>query len=596
MVSFKKIITVIAVCLLVNGFSVYAGAEDGVDAGADESVGESVGESADDVRFVYPLKIPMSLSGDYGELRSNHFHGGIDFRIGGVCGAEVMAAADGCVSRISVSGSGYGNGLYISHPNGYVTVYGHLNNFSAAIEKYVKEQQYNKGSFFVDLYPEPDMFPVKQGEYIANGGNTGSSGGPHLHFEIRDTANVQLNVFAHCFIGVKDKTAPQIREVKFFGVDDRFAFITKAYVPATKIVYVTVKGKKKKRYEPAVTLLPNRFYVGIDAIDRIDGMSAKFAVEKYEVFFDGELVYRFTLGDVPFTHGRYINSLIEYSQKVKHGKMMLKAYCEPGNILKDRIECKEDGIITLPKDGKEHIVKVVVSDFSGNSSSKSYKVKRGADFRSAEPDSVIMHNIAYWNIANTVSASGADIMIPAGSLYSNALVKVDTLSGKTGNYSPIWSIGDANVPLQIPVSVRIKANVPNELKDKALLSAVSSSGKLVGGGGEWKDGAIHTSLYSFGNYTVAVDTIPPVITTSLKNNAVVTGRVLSFKIRDNLSGINDFKAEIDGEWVLYSWDAKTATMSVNLNECGIKPGWHTIVITIPDNKGNIGTLTRKFKK
>ena len=146
------------------------------------------------------------------------------------------------------------------------------------------------------------------------------------------------------------------------------------------------------------------------------------------------------------------------------------------------------------------------------------------------------------------------------------------------------------------MSVRVKANVPDGLKDKALLSAVSSSGKLAGGGGEWKDGAIHTSLYSFGNYTVAVDTIPPVITTSLKNNAVVAGKVLSFKIRDNLSGINDFKAEIDGEWVLYSWDAKTATMSVNLNECGIKPGWHTIVITIPDNKGNIGTLTRKFKK
>ena len=217
MVSFKKIITVIAVCLLVNGFSVYAAAEDGVEDGAEESAGESVGESADDVKFVYPLKVPMSLSGDYGELRSNHFHGGIDFRIGGVCGAEVMAAADGYVSRISVSGSGYGNGLYITHPNGYVTVYGHLNNFSAAIEKYVKEQQYNKGSFFVDLYPEPDMFPVKQGEYIANGGNTGSSGGPHLHFEIRDTANVQLNVFAHCFIGVKDSSTDKRSEIFWSG-------------------------------------------------------------------------------------------------------------------------------------------------------------------------------------------------------------------------------------------------------------------------------------------------------------------------------------------------------------------------------------------
>lgn len=595
MTSLKKIVTAIAVCLLANGFSVYARAENSVGTSIYGGKENPIDSSATDMKFIYPLKVPVSLSGDYGELRSNHFHGGIDFRIGGVSGAEVMAAADGYVSRITVSGSGYGNGLYITHPNGYVTVYGHLNNFSAAIERYVKEQQYKKNSFFVDLYPEPEMFPVKAGQYIANGGNTGSSGGPHLHFEIRDTANVQLNVLAHNYINVKDKTAPEIREVKFFGVDDRFTFITKEYTPATKLVYVTVKGKKTKRYEPSVTLLPDKFYVGVDAIDRIDGMSAKFAVEKYEVFFDGELAYRFSLGDVPFTHNRYINSLIEYSQKVKRGRMMVKAYCEPGNILKDRIECKDNGIITLPDDGKEHIVKVVVHDFSGNSRSKSYRVKHGGKGLPVA-DSLVVNNIAYWNIANTISSCGADVMIPAGALYGNALIKVDTLSGKNGAYSPIWSIGDANVPLQIPMSVKVKANLPDELRDKALFSAVSASGKTTGGSGEWRDGAIHASLYSFGNYTVAVDTVPPVITTSLKNNAVVSSKVLSFKVRDNLSGINDFKAEIDGEWVLYSWDAKTATMSVNLNECGIKPGWHTIVITIPDNKGNIGKLTRKFKK
>ena len=595
MISLKKIVAVIAVCLLVNGFSVYAGAENATESFMQSSKEIAADSSTAGTKFIYPLKVPVNLSGDYGELRSNHFHGGIDFRIGGVCGAEVMAAADGYVSRITVSGSGYGNGLYITHPNGYVTVYGHLNNFSAAIERYVKEQQYMKNSFFVDLYPEPDMFQVKAGQYIANGGNTGSSGGPHLHFEIRDTANVQLNVLAHNYINIKDKTAPEIREVKFFGVDERFTFLTKEYTPATKLVYVTVKGKKTKRYEPVVTLLPDKFYVGVDAIDRIDGMSAKFAVEKYEVFFDGELVYRFSLGDVPFTHNRYINSLIEYSQKVKRSKMMVKAYCEPGNILKDRIECKDNGIITLPDDGKEHIVKVVVHDFSGNSRSKSYGVKHDGKGLPVA-DSLVTNNIAYWNIANTISSHGADVMIPAGALYSNALIKIDTLSGKKGEYSPIWSIGDANVPLQIPMSVKVKANLPEGLRDKALLSSVSASGKTTGGGGEWRDGAIHTSLYSFGNYTVAVDTVPPVITTSLKDNAVVSRNVLSFKVRDNLSGINDFKAEIDGEWVLYSWDAKTATMSVNLNECGIKPGWHTIVITIPDNKGNVGKLTRKFKK
>ena len=231
--------------------------------------------------FRYPLDVAMSLSGNYGELRSNHFHGGIDFRVGGVVGAPIYATESGYVSRITIGPSGYGNALYITHPNGYVTVYGHMHCFADEIAAFVREKQYEKESFRQDISLTPEQFPVKKGQFIGKAGNTGSSGGPHLHFEIRDENNTNTNAFARGYLNIPDNLPPIFNNILFYG------FEHKDGVPESYYIGMPSNGAIR---------LPEHSYICIDAVDKQQGTNAKLAVNEYKVFLDDDLIYHFTLG------------------------------------------------------------------------------------------------------------------------------------------------------------------------------------------------------------------------------------------------------------------------------------------------------------
>ncbi|MEG2849232.1 MAG: M23 family metallopeptidase, partial [Bacteroidales bacterium] len=228
----------------------------------------------DKVDFKYPLNVNMNLSGNYGELRSNHFHGGVDFRIGGVVGAPIYATESGYVSQISVSPSGYGNALYITHANGYVSVYGHMLCFNDSLQAYVRGKQYENEEFKQLITLAPNVFPIAKGEMIGKAGNTGSSGGPHLHFEIRDTANVPLNIFARGILNIPDRTPPIINSVVFYGYNKDTGVVRNYYI-----------GKKQgtqpyssKYQKDGVIKLPSKSYIAIDAIDKQEGTAARLAV------------------------------------------------------------------------------------------------------------------------------------------------------------------------------------------------------------------------------------------------------------------------------------------------------------------------------
>ena len=143
--------------------------------------------------FQSPLEIPLILSGTFAELRSNHFHSGLDIKTQQQSGLKVMAAASGFVSRIKVSHFGYGKALYITHPNGYTTVYAHLQNFNPEIDAYIKHRQYKNESYEIELFPKAGELLVNNGDIVAYSGNTGGSGGPHLHFEIRNKQEHPMN-------------------------------------------------------------------------------------------------------------------------------------------------------------------------------------------------------------------------------------------------------------------------------------------------------------------------------------------------------------------------------------------------------------------
>ena len=533
--------------------------------------------------FRYPLDVPMSLSGNYGELRSNHFHAGIDFRIGGVVGAPVYAAADGYVSRISVSPTGYGNALYITHSNGYVSVYGHLHRFEDKIREYVRAEQYASGSFVVDLSPDSTRFPVKAGQLIAFGGNTGSSGGPHLHFEVRKDGST-LNIVTNRLFAMDDGRKPVINRVAFMGYDieDGVARVFRINRP---------------RLRSAVIPLPRLSYVAVDAVDRMEGTNAKLAIGEYSVFLDGECIYRFRVGDIPMNESRYLNSLIEYPLKSRTGRTMVKSYVEPGNGLAYKIDCINGGLIVLDDDSL-HTLTVEVKDYANNAERIDYKVKRASGLLRVNDSLSQKGTFAAWHLPFFYKKEGLVFSMPAGSLYRSIYFDAAKDSDASGKFcSKVWSISGYETALHVPARLSIRYDGPDSLRAKALLVSVSHSGRIYGAGGATDScGYVTSRVSSFGSYAVALDTVPPSVRVYIANGETLRRDIVSFSIRDRLSGLDRYEVEIDGRWVLAEFDAKRGRLSVNLADAKIGRGKkHRLVIRVSDNKGNETVVKRDFK-
>lgn len=538
-------------------------------------------------RFSYPLNVPMSLSGNYGELRSNHFHAGIDFRIGGVAGAPVFAAADGYISRISVSPSGYGNALYITHPEGYTTIYGHLHRFADKIREYVIARQYETRNPEIDLTLDSTFFPVKRGDLIAFGGNTGSSGGPHLHFEVRKGER-SLNIAKSPLFPIKDEREPVIRGVTFTG------YTVKDGVPVLFPINVPAGGS-------AVIPLPRLSYVAIDAVDKMQGSNAIFAVGEYSVILDGETIYYFAIGEgIPLNESRYLNSLIDYPLKRKNGHRMVKSYIEPGNGLQYKMSSRKGGLIVLD-DNAVHSLEIVVRDYSGNCCRMSCKIRRDeAKYAGAVNDTLPPKgSFMAWHLPSIYKKEGFRFSIPAGALYRPIYFNAerDTLSHK-GLHSRLWRIsGYGTYGLHLPATLSIKYEGPDYLKNKALLVLLSPSGKIRGVGGEIDgNGYVTSKVSQFGSYAVGLDSVPPRVRAGFSNGAALRGDIIGFVIYDTLSGLYSYNVEIDGHWVLSLFDAKSSRLAVDLKTARIKKGArHNLIIRVCDRKGNETVVKRNFK-
>jgi hypothetical protein len=551
--------------------------------------------------LAFPLERYSGLAGNYGELRGGHFHCGLDLKTGGSVGMKVYAAQSGYISRVSITSNGFGNMITISHPGGYQTIYGHLLKFAPAIQEYVRKRQYRTETWQQSIYFGPREFPVKKGDFIAYSGNSGSSGGPHLHFEVRSPQGIPMNLLIggrggvksvaqakpasdeNIFIRlVKDTVKPVINSILFFG---------HANVIGTPYSYLIERPRKSN-----VMLLPKYSYVAIDAVDYIDGNYARLGIYKYQAFLDGTPFFTFTEGHIPYSTGKFISSLLEYSQRYYRGKTYVKSYVEPGNRLKDRIVAKNDGLIVL-NDNEFHNVRIVVYDVYGNYSEKSFLVKRD--------DIIFKRKVPYppkgefmgWVSANSYKTKGLEVSMPLGSLYSSMFFAVDTAKFRNTKYSPLWEIGNPATPIHNYMEVKMSAAVPEKLVNKAVLAKLEGRGYLCSVGGTYSYAKQLMTAYigSFGKYCVAVDTKAPSITFKFGDGARIRADFAGIRIGDNLSGVRDYRVEIDGHWVVAEYDEKNATLNVPLKDARIKGGTkHLMRVAVVDMVGNRNAQERKF--
>ena len=521
---------------------------------------------------IRPLEVPMSFSGTYGELRHDHFHGGLDWRVGGKVGDDIHVIKSGYISRVSVSPWGYGNGIYVTHPDGTTSVYGHLLRFCEPVARRVEEEQYARESFSVNLEFGPDEFPVQQGDVIGQVGNTGSSAGPHLHMEIRDSEqDLPLNYLSRDVYTPVDKMSPQFHRVCFYALD------TLPVTGSWRIYNLTQPASVRD-----TLVLPHRSYVAIDATDRQEGTGSKLAVEEYRVTLDQTLLFSFKVGDMPFDKGRYIKSLIQFDESRGGGRDLVKSKVDPNNLLADRITSRDGGLIVL-EDDAVHTIRLDAIDEHGNRATVRYKVRRGDDFTPPERDTSLTYVPWLWYTQNVVTDSTMAYYLPAGSLYDNinfSYKKVGDPDPSRGIVSEVWQIGTPDIPLQMAGELEIAAAVPEGLEDKTYMA---NYGKTL----------THSGVQvRFGTYCVAVDTVAPSISFLGGKGGIVNGSTIRIMVRDDASGVSSARVEIDGRWYLSM--LKRDIVSLELKEDRLKRGKHRIDVFVTDICGNESHETREF--
>jgi len=525
-----------------------------------------------------PLDLPLSLSGNYGEFRSNHFHTGYDMRIGGVVGAKVFAAAEGFISRITVSPGGYGNALYIDHPNGTTTLYGHLLDFASAIQEYVKEKQYEMKSFSVDLSLTPEQFPVEKGDFVGRAGNSGASGGPHLHFEIRNTETQgTMNYSDYGLFPVTDNTPPRLTRLHFWG------YSIQAGIPRTALIKAVDIASP-----PQLIAVSDTFYVAMGALDRMEGSYATLALSAYELYIDDVMVYRYKKKNIPPSMGRYLNSFLQYNYRVKSDQTLLKTWVEPGNMVKNLVETSHHGLFSLA-DTLTHALKIVIRDDYGNESVYRYLIAKRKSVQMVTMP--LQGNAVMWAMDNYYETEDVQLYLPFGALGKNidfVVKRIEPpLNAGRNLYAPLWRIGSTGEPLLRPMRLAIRAHVPLVYREKAVVVSIDRDGRSASAGGRWNGDFLETNTYNFGDYTVTIDTVPPRITPKFTGTYLRNVKQIGFYIRDDLSGIKSYEGYIDGVWALFEYDAKYASLYYVFDKKRVGSGKnHQLELMVTDNCNN----------
>jgi murein DD-endopeptidase MepM/ murein hydrolase activator NlpD len=526
--------------------------------------------------FRPPLNLAPQASGSFGELRSNHFHSGTDYRTNQREGYPVYAVADGFVSRTRVQIGGGGNALYVDHPNGYTSVYMHLLKYNDEIASVVKNKQYSDQQFAVDFSPEKNLLPVKKGEIIAYAGNTGGSTGPHLHFELRDT-RTEKTINPQLFgLLIPDNIPPIISGFTVYRLGNApFSENT----PRENIAITGANGVYKLSTAKPILVNGNTGF-GIIAIDPNSASANRNGIYSIELLLDGEPIFESILSSFYFHHSRAINSYIDYPTYILKSQRIQKSFVEPGNPLTIYQNLVNNGLVNV-KDDQVHEMLYRVKDVKGNTSSIRFSVR-------FDPTLAVEQNLKQgtilfpYNQENEFKTLDLKVSIPANSLYSDLNFTYSTLPKPANGYSPIHAIHNRMIPLHSGYSLSILADdLPEHLQSKALI--VDSRGRSQGG--KYSDGYVSAKMSELGNFHIGVDTTPPVIRPiNISENKVMTNiKRIDFKISDNLSGIQSFNAYLNGQWILMEYDSKSASL------------WHVFENNLPKGKLHFKLVVKDAK-
>ena len=536
--------------------------------------------------FRSPLDIPIELSGCFGELRPNHFHSGFDIKTQKKEGLNVYAVADGYVSRIKIATYGYGKAIYITHPNGYTSLYGHVSSAVGNIEKFIKDYQYKEKSFEVEIYLKPTDLPVKKGEIIALSGNTGGSGGPHLHFEFRDSKTD--NIFNPMLFGfdkfVKDSKKPTVNSFYIYPIDDK-SIVNQS----NNAVSVGLDLQKDGTFLTQKVNAFGKIGFGINTYDSFDNPGNKYGIYKVEVFDNGKSIFGYQFDSFAFEEFLYINALLDFSKFKTSGQKIQKLFMKNPYPLKIINTDVNNGVIAVSPNNITKNYKVIISDYANNNTEITVPV----DYSGLPPTNIVTEKKSKYfvksNIENIFSLDNVEVIFPEKIFYEDFYmdfkVKNDTVY-----------LHNKLVPVHSNFILTIDVKKYQEDKLKKMFIAKIDGKKIDYVPTIIKGSFFSTKVRELGTYCLIEDLVAPKINISkiIEGKDISKEKTINFTISDNISGIKTFNGFLNGKWILFEYEYKQNRLTYKFSDGNAIVGKNELKLVVVDNVGNSSIFETSF--
>ncbi|MES2574102.1 MAG: M23 family metallopeptidase [Bacteroidota bacterium] len=527
--------------------------------------------------FRSPLDIPMQLSGNFGELRPNHFHAGFDLKTLQKEGLNVYAVADGYISRIKISTFGNGKTLYITHANGYTSVYGHLSKATDSIEDFIKKTHYKEQSFEIEVFLKPGQMTVKKGQLIALSGNTGASEGPHLHFEFRD--NVTENIINPMLFGFdknfKDTKKPTLSSIYVYPLDNE-TVVNQSKRP----LILNLKLQKDGTYLADPVLANGKIGFGINAFDYDDVSFNKNGVYKVQSFYNGVFNFGYQFDTYSFDEMRYINALIDYPRYKTTQQRVQKLFMKSPYLLSIIKTDFNSGILsTTPNLTATY--RIEISDFYGNTTLVSVPIQYDLSIAIVHQEPIVSK---YWIKAKKDSNFEKDnmsVFFPAGTFYDDFNLNFDV-------QNDTLLLDKDTTPAHSNFTITIEDKKHSESQREKLYIATINGTKKGYNNTSRKDSIFITKVKTLGKYALILDTIAPKISIakSIEGKWLSDKKMIQFTVSDELSGIKSYNGYLNGKWALFEYDNKTRKITHNFSDGIVAEGENELKIIVIDNLGN----------